>query len=256
MNPFNQELRRVFLFSSNDLLANRAGRLSPRQQARQQAVGSGLKLGIAFFILVMLGTLGVIAFGSLASGVHSSITDPEMLTTLAIAGSVIGVIIIFGYFSSRKHLAAAQANQIQKAEGEAQHGKIRPDAAHFEIKIGRSKIRLLTPEHLDAFEIGAAYRVYYLPGPTPVILSGELIGTESEAAQFIEAEPPVDDDIILQRQKKARSVVFVLGILTLAFPLALFATASLPGMLPALVFLGLVGVAIFFVSWAIRRVSS
>ena len=67
MNPLNQILRETFHFSSRDLLANRAGKLSERQKARQSAAGTSLKVGIAFFALVMLGSLGIFFFFSSAS---------------------------------------------------------------------------------------------------------------------------------------------------------------------------------------------
>lgn len=252
MNPQNQDLRQVFLFTSTDLLANRAGRLSPRQEARQNALGLGVKTGMAVAAFVLLGTLGVIAVFSLTSGTSSGLGDPELWTTLGIAGAVIGLIVVVSYFSSRRHLAATQNRQIKVAEGEARHGKIRPDAANFEIKIGKTGLRLLTEDQLEAFSVGASYRVYYLPGPIPAILSGEVIGTEAEAAQFIELETPIEEDDVLQRQRKGRTVVMIVGILAIAFPLVLALTSGLPGILFTLVFAGLLGVGIAFVYWALR----
>lgn len=257
MNPLNQRLRQTFLFYSRDLLANRASQLSARQQARQQASGVSLRLGMTVFIIIMLGTLGVIAFASLTSGTSQSLTDPEMLTTLGIAGGVIGLIILLTYlFSGRNYMQAAKAIQIKVAEGEAQHGKIKPDAAHFEIRLGKTKLRLLTPEQLEAFEVETAYRVYYLPGPIPTILSGEALGTEDEANQFIEAEVPIEQDKVLQGHSNARPVVIVLAVLTLGIPLALFAAASLPDILRFVAVLIVIGLAVGFVFWALRRTSN
>jgi hypothetical protein len=256
MNPLNQHLREAFLFSSADLRANRTGLLSARQQARQRAAGASMGLGMLIFFLVMVGTLGVIAFGSLASGTSSSLTSPEMLTTLAIAGVVIGLVIVFGYFSSQKYMAAARAKTLQKAEGEAQIGKIREDAAHFEVKIGRTKIRLLTQEQLDTFQVGTAYRVFYLPGPVPTILSAEVIGTEAEADLMDEPEAALEQDVVLQRHQAARPVVIVLAVLALGIPLVGFAAASLPSFLRSGVMLVLLVAAIGFVFWALRKMSS
>lgn len=257
MNPLNQRLRQTFLFYSRDLLANRAGRLSERQQARQQAAGVSLRLGMTVFIVIMIGTLGVIAFASLTSGTSQSLTDPEMLTTLGIAGGVIGLVILLSFlFSGRNYLKAARETKIKVAEGEAQVGKIKADAAHFEIKLGKTKTRLLTLEQLEAFEMGTGYRVYYLPGPIPTILSGEVIGTEDEANQFLEAEVPLEKDKVLQGHSNARPVVIVLGVLTLGIPLALFAAASLPGILRFVAVLIVIALAVGFVFWALRRTSN
>jgi len=255
MHPLNQRLRQVFLFVSSDLRANRAGQLSARQQARQAAAGSSMLLGLVVFMLVMLGTLGVIAVGSLASGTAQSLASPEMRTTLGIAGGVIVLVILFGWLSSQKYMAAARSRSLQKAEGAAQPGKIREDAAHFEVKVGRTRIRLLTQEQLDAFEPGEAYRVFYLPGPVPTILSAEVIGSEAEADQPDETELPLEQDIVLRRQRAARPVVIVLAVLALGIPLAGFASASLPGNLRWLAMLSLLAVGVIFVFWALRQVS-
>ncbi len=256
MNPLNQRLRQTFLFYSRDLLANRAGRLSERQQARQQAAGVSLRLGMTIFIVIMVGTLGVIAFASLQSGTVASLTDPELLNTLGIASAVIGLIILLSYlFSGRNYIKAAKSTTFKVAEGEAQPGKIKEDSAHFEIKFGKTKVRLVTLEQLEAFEMGTAYRVYYLPGPIPVILSGEVIGTEDEARQLLETEVPLEKDKVLQGHSNARPVAIVLAVLTIGIPLAAFAAANLPGILRFVVILLLFGLSIGFVFWALRRVS-
>lgn len=254
MNPLNQRLRQTFLFYSRDLLANRAGRLSERQQARQQAAGVSLRLGMTIFIVIMVGTLGVIAFASLQSGTSQSLTDPELLTTLGIAGGVIGLVILLSFlFSGRSYLKAARETKIKVAEGEAQPGKIKEDAAHFEIKLGKTKIRLLTLEQLESFEMGTDYRVYYLPGPIPTILSGEVIGTEEEANRFLEAEVSIEKDQILAAHRRTRPIGIVLAVLTIGIPLAVFAAASLPGILRFIVSLAVLGVSVGFVFWALRR---
>jgi hypothetical protein len=256
MNPLNQRLRQTFLFYSRDLLANRASRLSERQQARQQAAGVSLRLGMTIFIVIMVGTLGVIAFASLQSGTSQSLTDPELLTTLGIAGGVIGLVILLSFlFSGRSYLKAARETKIKVAEGEAQPGKIKEDAAHFEIKLGKTKIRLLTLEQLEAFEMGTAYRVYYLPGPIPTILSGEVIGTEEEANRFLEAEVSIEKDQILAAHRRTRPIGIVLAVLTIGIPLAVFAAVSLSGTLRFIVSLAVFGVSLGFVFWALRRAS-
>ncbi|MCX8061898.1 MAG: hypothetical protein N3D16_04905 [Anaerolineales bacterium] len=252
MNPLNQALRKTFHFSSNDLLANRQGRLSQRQQARQQATRAGIKLGVASFILVLLGTIGLFVAFSLSSGTTRGFAEQDSLIALAILGAVIGLIIVVGYFSSRKYIAATTSKTIQIAEGEVQHGKMRPDSGHFEIKIGGHKIRLLTPYQLDAFQVGTAYRIHYLKGPVPTILSAEVIGSEAEASLYSEEEESIEQDIILQRLKKGRKIVAVLALLALAVPLVFLLTATLPGLLKAVIWFFLLIVSVLFVFWALR----
>jgi hypothetical protein len=253
MNPLNQVLRETFLFTGRDLLANRAGRLSPRQQARQQSLGTSLKVGIAFFLVVMLGSLGFFAFASYGSGSFVGFDHPDTQVTLSILALVVGVIIVASIFSWRKQMAAAQSGQVQKAEGEAQPGKIRPNSANYELKIGRTKIRLLTEEQLRAFQSGTAYRVYYVPGPIPKILSAEVIGTEDEAAILTENEPPLEADSELQSQKRARLSVAILAVLSLCFPFVMFVASDLPGFWFLLVFFALFAVGMVFVFWALRK---
>ena len=213
-----------------------------------------MKFSMVIFIVVMAGTLGVIAVGSLISGTSSSLTSPEMLSTLGMAGGVISLVVLISLLSSRKYLSAARGRAIQKAVGEAQHGKIRAEAAHFEVRIGRTKIRLTPPDLLEAFQVGTAYRVYFLPGPVPAILSGEVIGTESEADR-IEPERAIEDDVILQRHQRMRPVVIVLALLSLGIPLAGFLASSLPVNLRCGVIGGFLAVAVFFVYWALLRTS-
>lgn len=256
MNPLNAKLRETFHFNSRDLLANRAGKLSERQQARQSAAGVSLKVGIVFFVIVMLGSLGIVFFFSSATGANEG---ASRFDTLVGGGAVIGVtalILIVSLFSSRKHLAATKEKQIQKAEGVVAQGKVKADSARFEVRIGRTKLRLVTQEQLDTFQMGESYRVHFLPGPIPTVLSAEVLGTEAEAEAFLEPETPIEDDEILRRHRNARPVMVVLAILTLGIPLAGFAVSYLPGPLRLLGMLALLGVGFGFVAWALRRMSA
>ncbi|WKZ34326.1 MAG: hypothetical protein QY332_11955 [Anaerolineales bacterium] len=254
MNPLNRNLRDTFHFSSHDLLANRAGKLSERQQARQSALGTSLKVGIAFFVVVMLGSLGVFFIISSASGANAGASSFDTMVTTGVLIGVFALVLVVSLFASQKHLAAARGRQIQKAEGEAAHGKIRADSANFEIKIGRTKIRLITQGQLDSFRVGESYRLYFLPGPMPVILSAEVIGTEAEADSYIEPANPIEDDLVIQQQQRSRRVVGVLAVLTLGFPLAMLAASALPESLRCVVWFALLGIGFGFVFWALRRV--
>lgn len=254
MHPLNRTLRETFHFSSRDLLANRAGKLSERQQARQSALAAGLKIAIAAFVVVMLGSLGVVFLMSTATGSNEGASRFDTLIGAGVLIGVFALILVVSLFSSQKYLAAAREKHIQKAEGQASHGKIREDAGHFPIKIGRTTIRLLTQEQLDSFRVGESYRLYFLPGPVPTILSAEVIGTETEAEQTLEPADSIEDDVIIQRQKRGRSIVAVLAILTLVIPLGMLAGSMLPAPFSAIIFLGLFLISIGFVAWALRRV--
>jgi len=253
MNELNQRLQDVFLFQSADLRANRGGRITPRQQARLRAAGSNMRLAMGVFVFVMLGTLGFFVLASRQSGASEGGSTP----TLLIVAAAIGVVILIGVLTSRGSMAATRSKRIGVAKGMAEVGRVRPDAAHFEIKIGATRLRLLTQEQLSAFQPGVEYRLFYLPGPAPTILSGEVVGSEAEAEAGAgeEAATPVEQDSVVRLQRRARPILFVLAGLTLGIPLLALATASLTGSLRWLVWVGMFAVAAGFVVWALRRLS-
>ncbi len=203
---------------------------------------------------MMIGTIGLVAIFSLLSDTSKGLTDPDFITTISILGGVIALILIVGLISSRKYLATTQTKTIQVAEGEAQVGKLRPNSAYFDLVIGKHKIRLLTLEQIKAFQIGTAYRPYYLSGPIPTILSAEVIGTEAETSAFREEEGQIEQDQIVQAQQKGRRVVWVMVVLALGFPLILFvaSAAGVPSFLQMLLWFGLFALGLLFVVW-VRR---
>lgn len=253
MNPLNKNLRDTFYFSSRDLLANRAGRLSERQKARQSAAGMSIKTGITFFVIIMLGSLGIIFLMSYVSGANEGAARSDIMISMGILLGVFALILVISFISSQKHLAATKEKQIRKAEGEMSHGKIRADSANFEIKIGRTRIRLITQGQLEAFRVGESYRVFFLPGPIPTILSAEVIGTEAEADQYIEPADSIENDFVIQQHKRSRPVIAVLAALTLGIPLGILAASALPESLRCVAWLVLMGISFGFVAWALRR---
>ncbi|MFN3309900.1 MAG: hypothetical protein ACK44E_11905 [Anaerolineales bacterium] len=249
----NQLLRETYHFSASDLLANRQGRLSARQQARQQAILSGIKLSASAFGFVLLGTIGLFVLFSLGSGSTKSLNDPDFLISTAIVGVIMAVILLASYFPLRKQIAAISSKTIQVAEGEVQRGRMNPNSAHFEIKIGGHTIRLQTTFQLEAFKVGSAYRIYYLKGATPTILSAEVIGSEAEENLAEEEEQFVaEEDVIIQRVKKGRKIVIVLTLLVLGAPLVLFASGTFGGIWQGMTWVGLMLVSFLFVVWALR----
>jgi hypothetical protein len=57
----DRTLRETFQFEAGDLVANRAGRLSPRQATLLRASRAGMWLSLGVFTAVMLGAVGLIA---------------------------------------------------------------------------------------------------------------------------------------------------------------------------------------------------
>ncbi|MBI5653052.1 MAG: hypothetical protein HZC40_21780 [Chloroflexi bacterium] len=246
MDQRNQVLQNIFLFNGADARANRTGKLTPRQRARLGAARASLMLALAIFVVAMLGSVGVAVIMSNATGAGGG------LDGLLVFGAVAFVAILIGIFTSRSYFDAMSSKQFKIAQGIAAIGKINPDAARFELKIGATKIRLVTPEHLAAFEPGVEYRVAYTAGPTPTILSAEVVGTEADADVRAPADANAPDPV-LQRHARARPILFVLAALALGIPLVGVAASALPEFLRAIMWGALLIGAIAFVFWALAR---
>lgn len=253
MNELNQNLQNVFLFHPADVRANRGGQLSPRQQARRRVGGTTMWVAMGVFFVVMIGTIGIIAFAAWQSGMFSAPGSRDTLTSLVVMAAVVGGMIVIGFLTSWRYLAAARTKQISVAKGKAELGKVRAEAAHFEIKIGTTKLRLLTEQQQTAFQPGVEYRVFYLAGPVPTILSAEVVGTEAEAETAGgEAESaPVAQDVVLLRQRRAMPLLFVLAGLVLCIPIVGIAASSLPDHLRLVGMAGLCLIAFGFVPFAL-----
>jgi hypothetical protein len=180
MHDPNQLLRAAFVFQPADLRANRSGQISQRQAARLRAGRIGMRLGMIVFVLVMLGTVGIIALSTVQMGGAAGGSDTLM--TVGVIGAVALVVIVIGWLSSRGYMAAARSRQINVAKGLAAVVAQNVAQNNIKVKIGATTLRLLTLEQLSAFRAGAEYRVYYLAGPVPTILSAEVVGSEALAA--------------------------------------------------------------------------
>jgi len=253
MSDHNRLLQATFFFSATDLDANRQGKLSPRQQARQRAAGTNMRLAAGVFILVMIGSLGVILFMNQPAGVTGDLDGNG--TPILVMAAAVGIAILVGVLISFRHMTSAREKQISTAEGTARWGKIELEKANFELRIGTKKLRLLTEEQLVSFVEGEEYRVYYLNGPVPAILSAEVIGRNAEFQELYAelAETTFDNDQVVQMQLKARPILYVLPVLVLGIPLIGFAIAGFPPPLHWLVMAQLLVISIGFVYWAVRR---
>jgi hypothetical protein len=253
MHDPNQLLRAAFVFQPADLRANRSGQISQRQTARLRAGSIGMRLGMAVFVVVMLGTLGIIALSTMQMGAASGSSDTVM--TVGVLGAVVLVVIVIGWLSSRKYMTAARSRQINVAKGPAAIVSQNAAQSDIKIKIGSTALRLLTLEQLAAFQPGAEYRVYYLAGPVPTILSAEVVGSEALAAE----EPALEADIAQQAEmqtfKRGYALVILIGILALAIPAVAVLGSSLPAGLrnTLLIVLSIVAIAIVPVGlWLLR----
>jgi hypothetical protein len=255
MSDANQLLQAAFVFQPADLRANRSGQISQRQLARLRAGRTGMRLAMAVFVLVMLGTLGIIALSTMQIGGPAGSNDTTM--TVGILGAVVLVVIVIGWLSSRGYMAAARSRQISVAKGTASIVSQNAAQNSIKIKIGATTLRLLTLEQLSAFQPGAEYRVYYLAGPVPTILSAEVVGSEALAADE-PAEPASDEaqQAEMQTFRRGYLLVVLIGVLALAIPAVAVLGSSLPPGLRSLLLLGLGILAIGFVPFALWMLRS
>lgn len=253
MDDLNKRLMNAFQFQAADLRANRGGRISQRQTAVLRAAGTGMRLGMAVFAVVMVGSVGIVAFSTMqSSGAIPGSSDG--LVTLGIAGAVAVVVIVIGYLLSRGYMSAARSRQISVAKGSAR--VLSEELNNFRIAIGSTKLRLLTEEQLAAFQPGTEYRVYYLAGPVPTILSAELAGAPPlDAGIPGEEEDPALQSTQMQTIRRGYLIVIMIGVLALGLPIAGIAASSLPAGLRGLVWLVMIVLAIGFVPLALWMLS-
>ena len=243
-SDLDRPLRQAFRFETADLAANRTGRLSPRQSALLSAGRVGMLLSLAVFVVVMLGTVGLVAFfnwrlqapGGLAGAVGPA------------AGAL--AVIAIGYAVSRRYLSVARARQISVARGLVEVLSEAHDDCR--IRIGGTLLRLPDAATLRAFHPGAEYRVYYVAGPVTIVLSGESLPD----AVVPPADPARDSDADADEHATANAqlaivrrgylIVILLGALALGIPVAGVLAGDLPPRLRWLAWIGLLAIALGF----------
>jgi len=236
----DRRLRQAFRFEAADLAANRAGRLSPRQTVLLRAGRMGMRLSLAVFALVMLGTVGLVAFfnwrlqapGGWGAGL----------------GVAAAVAVALGSIVSRRYLSAARVRQLSVARGPLE---ILSDApGDCRVRIGGTPLRLPDATALPAFQPGTEYRVYYLAAPVAIVLSGEALRDAmgpSDRATGADADDHEMATAQIAVVRRGYLIVVLLGVLALGIPLAGGLVGDLPPRLRPPAWIGLVAVALGFV---------
>jgi hypothetical protein len=247
ISDLDRPLRQAFRFETADLAANRTGRLSPRQSALLSAGRVGMLLSLAVFVVVMLGTVGLVAFfnwrlqapGGLAGAVGPA------------AGAL--AVIAIGYAVSRRYLPVARVRQISVARGLVEVLSEAHDDCR--IRIGGTLLRLSDAATLRAFHPGTEYRVYYVAGPVTIVLSGEslpdAVVPPADRARDSDADADADEHATANAQlaivRRGYLIVVLLGALALGIPLAGVLAGDLPPQLRWLAWIGLLAIALGFV---------
>jgi hypothetical protein len=245
----DRALREAFRFDANDLAANRAGRISPRQDALLAAGRRGMRLGLAVFAAVMVGSVGLVAF------FDRQLQTPGGPAGLAVAAGLALFVIVVGYFQSRRYLSAAGSRKLSAAQGPAE---IVSDSENdCRMRFGGTSLRLPGAAALEAFEPGHEYRVYYLAGPVAHVLSAEsLSGGMSAAGSAAETETDMAEREMAGAQiggvRRGYVIVVLIGLLALGIPLGGVFVRDLPERLRPVAWIGLIAMAIGFVWFAVN----
>jgi hypothetical protein len=242
MGADDRALREAFRFEASDLVANRAGRLSARQVALLRAGRTGMWLSLGVFALVMLGTVGFVAFMD-----RRLETPGSTLSGTGVAAAVAAAVVAVGYLLSRGHIRAARGQRLSAAHGRAEIVSGIEDDCR--IRIGATELRLPGAEQLDAFQPGAEYSVYYLAGPVSIVLSAESLASEADTGAETAERTTAGEQVAIVR--RGYVVVVLLGVLALGIPLAGVMVGDLPPRLRALAWVTLFAVAIGFVWLAV-----
>ena len=185
------ELRNFFEFDEGDLIANRARRLSPKQEAKIQDIekGSSRIFFWAGVVLVLFGigaSYGilkpVIEFGNDVMG-WSDLIGPFI--GLAVVWGVLGFFAIGAFRLSRSRFDSS----VQHVEGKVDFVKVEKQESYqtaddstsyrtveeYELRVGRVAFEDVDGELLDIIEEGDTYAFYYTKD-TKDILSCEFVG--------------------------------------------------------------------------------
>jgi hypothetical protein len=168
-------------FTDDDLVVNRAGRLSPTQQTRMgKTQGQGQIANIVFGIVFVV-ILVVIAFIVLPplfapQPEHSSAVPPGIIILVVVV--VVGIIGL-SFLRTRRKLRGV-TGAVLAVEGEAKPN-IRTTGnvdevgvmTMYRIKVGSVTFAVSRADQVAAFRDGARYRAYYVQGTLPILISAE-----------------------------------------------------------------------------------
>lgn len=157
-------MQRAFNFTNDDVAANQAGRLSPRQHQELQGYLAAAKKGVSVSLglslsapILMLGLLVSLA----TSGDELSGIWPAWLAAGALYFAIFGIFIAVDA-RRRKRL---REQQVQEVHGRPiRHEKQHKRLTAYYVTIGDVRFQV-QPEQYRAFKDNSYYRVYYLEHP-------------------------------------------------------------------------------------------
>lgn len=176
--PSHAHLLQAFGCSIDDLVANRRGSLTPRQQqilARHIAIGSWSS---RLAMLVFLGTIAFFLIGApLLIGEES--VPQQVLPALGAT-----VVVVLGVVGAFVGIGVRRLRNLRRANICMIEGPIRRTTKHIKhsrwtayyLWVGRMRFQLMSEQQYKVFVDGRSYRIYYiLYPPTQLILSLEEV---------------------------------------------------------------------------------
>jgi hypothetical protein len=185
------ELRKFFEFDENDLVANRAKKLSQKQKTKLETsekgadqifVGAGI-----FFILVALVIVYFVAGDSILKLLTGRTLESSDILTLVLGGGM--PILFFGFFAwgAFKLGSSKFDNTVQFVEGKVNFVKVEKrvptstsdvssyrTVQQYELRVGKVVFENVDEELLNIIEEGDTYAFYYTKD-TKEILSCEFV---------------------------------------------------------------------------------
>lgn len=188
----DRELQQFFKFDESDLLANRMGRFSARQEKRIQEMDKSSSktfrnFGFGLIFINILVVAGMI-LSAMDSGFSFSTASRADIVQLIIA-AVIPTVIIGFFVWVMFWLASAKLDySFQTVEGEVNFVKVESRESYktasgstshrtvqkYELRVGKVKFQDVNEELLNLIREGDSYAFYYTKD-TKEILSCELI---------------------------------------------------------------------------------
>lgn len=184
------ELQKFFEFNEGDLFANRAGRLSPKQQEKINETEKGASqiffwAGVVFILIALVATYGIVkpafeygfAVGGLTDLIGTAIG-------LAIAWGILGFLAVGSFRLSRSKFDSSVLHvegkvnfvKVEKEEWTESTDGIRSSKTveEYELRVERVAFEDVDEELLNIIEEGDTYAFYYTK-ETKDILSCEFI---------------------------------------------------------------------------------
>lgn len=184
------ELQKFFEFNESDLFANRAGKLSSKQQEKINETEKGASqiffwAGVVFILMALGATYGIVKPAFQRGFAVDGLTDligPAV--GLAIAWGILGFLAIGSFRLSRSKFDSS----VQHVEGKVNFVKVEKEewtestdgirssktVEEYELRVGRVAFEDVDEELLNIIEEGDTYTFYYTK-ETKDILSCEFI---------------------------------------------------------------------------------